>query len=96
MNLILDKLEIVPEAGCWIYTGDLNRNGYGTRRVKKRRQMVHRLIYEHFKGPIPDGYVIDHLCRVRCCCNPDHLEAVTVKENTKRGKALLFCPHEVK
>ena len=42
------------------------------------------MAYEHYKGPIPDGLQIDHLCRVRRCCNPEHLEAVTPAENTDR------------
>lgn len=46
---------------------------------------AHRMAYEHFKGPIPDGLYIDHLCRVRCCVNPDHLEAVSNRENILRG-----------
>jgi len=42
-------------------------------------------MYEYFKGPVPDGLELDHLCRVRSCCNPDHLEPVTHKENIRRG-----------
>jgi hypothetical protein len=48
-------------------------------------QGAHRVAYELFKGPIPAGMDLDHLCRVRCCCNPDHLEPVTRKENLRRG-----------
>jgi len=46
---------------------------------------AHRIAYELVKGPIPDGLVIDHLCRNSGCVNPDHLEAVTVRTNTMRG-----------
>jgi hypothetical protein len=46
---------------------------------------AHRLSYEIHKGPIPDGLVIDHLCRVRACVNPEHLEPVTHHENIARG-----------
>ena len=87
---VLSAVEIIPEAGCWIYTGELNRNGYGTVRQAGRRKMVHRLLFEHFIGPIAPDHVLDHLCRVRCCCNPHHMAPVTVRENTLRGVATLL------
>lgn len=52
--------------------------------------MAHRLSYEAHVGPIPKRLLLDHTCRMRCCINPDHLEPVTVQENTLRGAALLF------
>ncbi len=54
--------------------------------------MVHRVTYETFVGPIPEGLEIDHLCRNRLCCNPVHLEAVTRKENVRRGLACALKP----
>ena len=90
IDKLLSRVERVTESGCWIYTGELNRNGYGTIRAAGKRKMAHRLLFEHFVGPIQHGYVLDHLCRVRCCCNPHHMEPVTVKENTLRGLAELF------
>lgn len=48
---------------------------------------AHRHYFESFKGPIPKGYDIDHLCRNECCVNPEHLEAVTRSTNTRRGKS---------
>ena len=95
MNRILNNIERIPISGCWIYLGQLNRNGYGTFLIKRKRKMVQRYVYENLVGPIPEGYVLDHLCRVRCCCNPAHLEPVTVQENTRRGNALLFTPTQV-
>lgn len=68
----------VTESGCWQWTGHLTRDGYGS-------QHPHRTAYEEFVGPIPDGLQIDHLCRNRACCNPEHLEAVTPRQNTHRG-----------
>lgn len=67
---------------CWLWTAGRHRDGYGqTSRGKK----AHRVAYEFVKGPIPEGLEIDHLCRVRLCVNPDHLEAVTHKVNMQRA-----------
>ena len=61
-------------------------SGYGVLSLGRGVTMLaHRWSYEHFVGPIPDGLVIDHLCRVRHCVNPDHLEPVTNEENLRRG-----------
>lgn len=50
--------------------------------------VTHRITYLFYVGPIPDGLELDHLCRVRACCNPDHLEAVTRLVNVRRGNAV--------
>ena len=78
-----------PNSGCWLWLGWVSPQGYGLFRVTQHRQMVrpHRFAYEHFIGPIPVGLEIDHKCRVRCCVNPQHLEAVTHAENMHRGIA---------
>lgn len=74
---------------CWLWNGDTDRYGYGEWRIKRQRQAryyrAHRLAYELAVGPIPEGLVIDHLCEVRACCNPGHLEPVTNRENLRRG-----------
>lgn len=74
-----------PNSGCWLWPGVWSLKGYGIVNVRGRDYRAHRVSYEHFRGPIPEGYFIDHLCRVRCCVNPDHLELVTNKENVLRG-----------
>lgn len=74
---------------CWLYAGYKSDLGYGQLWHKGKRYIVHRLSYETFVGPIPDGLVIDHLCRVRHCFNPSHLEPVTARENTLRGEGVL-------
>ncbi len=79
------KYMLVQDSGCWIWTAALNAGGYGLIGHNKRSYLAHRFAYEHFIGPIPKGLQIDHLCRTRCCVNPDHLEPVTPKVNTRRG-----------
>lgn len=73
--------------GCWNWLGWKNRQGYGLMRKGPVRYIAHRISYEIHKGEIPKGLIMDHLCRNCSCVNPDHLEAVTVKENTMRGNA---------
>lgn len=76
---------------CWLYAGITDNKDYGSvpfwdGKAKKQWNLrAHRLTYEKFVGTIPAGLVIDHLCRVTRCVNPDHLEAVTNKENIRRG-----------
>lgn len=84
------KVERVPFSGCWIWTGATYSNGYGHYKRANSRQAVtaHRGFYELLRGPIPPGMDIDHLCRVRCCVNPSHLEPVTRRENLRRGGVL--------
>lgn len=81
-----------PNTGCWLFTGaDRNGDGYGAFNVGDksegtyRLRSAHRVSYEIFVGPIPEGLHLDHLCRVRCCVNPAHLEPVTCRENLRRG-----------
>lgn len=70
---------------CWRWTGCLKPTGYGTFWDGDRKVHAHRYAYESQVGPIPEGMQIDHLCRNRGCVRPDHLEAVTPRENVLRG-----------
>lgn len=72
---------------CWLWTRSLDRYGYAEIKVQGRHHLAHRLSYEVLVGPIPEGLVIDHLCRKRHCVNPAHMEPVTPLENTLRGSA---------
>lgn len=78
---------------CWLWTGGTGRNGYGDVYFDGRMQKAHRIVYRIFKGPIPEGLVLDHLCRIRRCVNPDHLEPVTHRENTIRGIGFASVNH---
>jgi hypothetical protein len=82
-----DRIEYDPNGGCWLWSGSLYKDGYGrvTLPGSPRHIRAHRAVYEAHHGPIQAGLVLDHLCRVRCCVNPAHLEPVTVRENTLRG-----------
>lgn len=78
----------VQADGCWLWTGRMNRHGYGqitAHYPKDKTYRAHRLAYELYKGPIPEGLHIDHLCCNASCVNPDHLEAVTSEENARRA-----------
>lgn len=93
-----------PMSGCWLWTGAINNAGYGQLNVvvngKRTMRLAHRLTYSAFVGPIGDGLGLDHLCRVRGCCNPAHLEPVTGRENllrstltvTRRNADKTHCP----
>lgn len=71
---------------CWLWRGKLNDKGYGRTSFKGRSTGAHRKAYELLVGPIPEGLTLDHICRIRHCVNPDHLEPVTQAENTQRAK----------
>jgi hypothetical protein len=78
----------LDESGCWLWTGARLVTGYGSVGVPGRgdkSQSAHRYVYTRLVGEIPAGLHIDHLCRVRCCVNPEHLEPVTQQENNRRA-----------
>lgn len=86
IDRFIEKYDVTDE--CWLWTGAIDKAGYG--RIGRGSYEVlyaHRVAWELAVGPIPEGMHIDHLCRVRNCVNPDHLEVVTNRENALRGLA---------
>lgn len=85
LERIEPKLDMTGD--CWVWTGALNRYGYG--HVSKGRRLgaarVHRFLWTLLVGPIDDDLDLDHLCRNRACCNPDHLDPVSRQINVDRG-----------
>jgi len=91
---------VINSSGCWIWTGAKMRNGYGHLAVDGKKYAAHRYSYIQLKGAVPKNLDLDHLCRVRECANPDHLEPVTRSENLRRGlkrgehnRAKTHCPN---
>lgn len=85
----LNKVSVDFNTGCWLWTATVSKRGYGYFGYKRNGTRAgieaHRASYLLFAGDIPDGLVIDHLCRNKRCVNPLHLEAVTQKENVRRA-----------
>lgn len=88
---IQSRAQVEPN-GCILWTSSLSQDGYGKAvvgyrgRAKPIRRYAHRVAYEMWKGDVPEGLELDHLCRNRRCINPDHLEPVNRKENVRRGQ----------
>lgn len=102
---ITEKIKL-DEKGCWLWEGPRSRDGYGRMTWRGSTRFAHRIIYELLRSAIPSGLELDHLCRVRCCVNPDHLEPKTHRANmlapgsaavVARNAAKTHCPrgHEL-
>lgn len=81
---------------CWLWKAGHNAFGYGVFKWNDKMGLAHRWSYEQAKGPIPEGLEIDHLCRVRNCVNPDHMEAVTHRVNMFRAEAPNNILHRIR
>lgn len=75
----------VNDNGCWLWQGALYPDGYAMVSYRNKTHQGHRLMYRLLVGEVPAGLVLDHLCRVRKCVGPQHLEPVTPRENLRRG-----------
>lgn len=93
---------VLADSGCWTWIGAKKGNGYGIAASAGRVVSTHRISYELFRGPIPEGLHIDHVCHSRdaaclggiscphrMCVNPDHLEPVSAAENLRRGRGFV-------
>lgn len=78
--------QVEVTGSCWLWLGRRDRDGYGYGPGCRGFSRAHRASYSYLVGPIPEGMQLDHLCRVKHCVNPDHLEPVTVQENNARRK----------
>ena len=100
IDRFMEKVMPEPNSGCWLWTASLGTWGYGQFRPTGWTTMepAHRTAYRLFVGHIPMGMHLDHKCRIKCCVNPAHLEAVTPGENVRRGlaghkqRARTHCP----
>jgi hypothetical protein len=86
---------VLGDGGCWLWTRSLNRDGYGWASLNDKTYEAHRLVYQLVNGDVDSGAVLDHLCRVRACVNPAHLEPVSNRENLRRSEltpsGMLHC-----
>lgn len=80
-----EKYDVDTMTGCWLWQAYVNDDGYGKFRLGKNVLTAHHAAWLLFRGPIPEGLEPDHLCRVKRCANPDHLELVTHQVNIQRG-----------
>ena len=85
LEKLMQRVEPVTESGCWIWLGSVTEKGYGRVCFGGKYRKAHRLFYESTFGEIRKGLVIDHICRVRCCVNPHHMQPVSNEENVSRG-----------
>lgn len=91
---VIMLITMINTEDCWLYAGYINKDGYGSfsyrpSKGKWTSTTAHKALYEHHKEIVPKDMCLDHLCQVRRCINPDHLEIVTRAENNQRKK----CPH---
>lgn len=93
-------VEPEPNSGCWLWIGGTNLKGYGRFWDGEKMVLPQRFSYEAFRGPIPESFELDHLCRVPPCVNPVHLEPVPQTVNILRGVGWgaqnarkSMCPH---
>lgn len=87
---------VADPSGCWLWLGAHSAKGYGQIRTDNGgpTMSVHRAVWEHVNGPVPEGLELDHLCHVRNCVNPAHLQAVTHLVNVQRRRPQAFCKND--
>lgn len=95
-NRRLRQMYTVATNGCWIWTGAPNSHGYAQIKRDGQHYRAHRWMYERLVGVVPNGLMLDHLCRNKMCVNPSHLEPVTNAVNTQRGDVARLTPEAVR
>lgn len=75
----------INESGCWMWNGAIHASGYGQIKWEGKSTVAHKVVYKMIKGNYDESLVLDHLCSVKQCVNPDHLEPVTYSVNTQRA-----------
>jgi hypothetical protein len=88
IDRFMAKVKKSPGGGCWLWTACQSYDGYGYFRLNGKQKRAHRVAFELLVGPIPEGLSLDHLCRVRHCVNPAHLDPVPIKVNILRGQSV--------
>lgn len=81
----------IDDNGCWLWSGAIHASGYGQIKWEGKSTVAHRVVYKLIKGEYPKGLVLDHLCNVKRCVNPEHLEPVTYSTNTQRAWDRQHC-----
>jgi hypothetical protein len=85
IGTFLKHLNRLGQDECWLWGGHVSKDGYGRTKALGVSKSAHRIAYKIFKGPVPDGLTLDHLCGNPRCCNPGHLEAVPHRVNVLRS-----------
>lgn len=80
----IGELVQVQDNGCWLWQGPIGAKGYGRSNLRGKQESAHRMVYEELVGPIPGDDSLDHICRVKSCVNPQHLQPVSLAENLRR------------
>jgi len=93
---MFSKVELQLGSDCWHWTAGVDDKGYGQVNVGGRPVKAHIVMWRLYRGAVPEGLTLDHLCRVITCVNPEHLEPVTRAENTRRQLGAIGHPNAAK